>query len=59
MTMTLAVYRLNRETGARTLVRAKHTVQPARIPELGQKCPPYICPRCRSGAADQWPEEAP
>lgn len=51
--MTLAVYRLNRETGARACVRRKHTVQPARVPELSQKYPPCTCPRCRNKAADQ------
>lgn len=53
MAMTIGVYRLNAETGARTLVRAQHTVTPAKVPSLGQKYPPCICPRCSGRAADQ------
>lgn len=55
--MTIAVYRLNPETGARTCVRRKHTVRPARVPALGEKYPPCTCPRCRTTAADQSTEE--
>lgn len=48
--MTIEVYRINPRTGARTLVRSKHTVKPADVPEVGQKYPPCSCPRCTRSA---------
>ncbi|GAB2978952.1 hypothetical protein GCM10023080_050380 [Streptomyces pseudoechinosporeus] len=45
-TMTLTVYRINAETGARTLVRAQHTVKPATVPEVSSGYPACRCPRC-------------
>jgi hypothetical protein len=48
--MTIEVYKINPQTGARTPVRSKHTVKPADAPEVGQKYPPCSCPRCTSGA---------
>lgn len=33
--MTLEVYRINPQTGARTEVRRKHTVEPADVPDGG------------------------
>jgi hypothetical protein len=50
--MTLEVYRINPQTGARTQVRRKHTVKPAGAPDVGQKYPPCRCPRC-TGSADR------
>jgi hypothetical protein len=44
--MTIAVYRVNRETGARTQVREKHTVTPLEVPETTSALPPCTCPRC-------------
>ena len=50
MTMTIEVYRINPETGSRTPLRAKRTVKPANMPELGQKYPPCMCTRCVDSA---------
>lgn len=43
--MTLAVYRIDPQTGARTPVRSTHTVQPASVPDLSSQYPPCACPR--------------
>ncbi|MBW8738402.1 MAG: hypothetical protein JF621_15190 [Streptomyces turgidiscabies] len=43
--MTLSVYRVDPQTGARTLVRAEHTVQPSTVPDLSSGYPPCACPR--------------
>ncbi|WP_338896411.1 hypothetical protein WBG99_12545 [Streptomyces sp. TG1A-60] len=43
--MTLAVYKINPQTGARTLVRAEHTVKPSSVPDLSSEYPPCACPR--------------
>lgn len=45
--MTIAVYRIDPQTGARTLVRAEHTVQPSSVPDLSSGYPPCGCPRHR------------
>jgi hypothetical protein len=45
--MTIEVYRINPQTGIRTLVRPKHTVTPADEPEYSINCPPCACPRCK------------
>jgi hypothetical protein len=58
VTMTIEVYKINPQTGARSLVRARHTVKPADVPEAGQKYPPCTCPRCTDRAANQATEEA-
>ncbi|MFD4262187.1 hypothetical protein ACFWR9_32310 [Streptomyces sp. NPDC058534] len=58
MTMTIKVYRINPQTGARTWVRGKHTVRPAAAPELTGQYPPCICRRCTGRAADQPTEGA-
>lgn len=50
MAMTIEVYRVNPQTGARTVVRPLRTVEPADVPEVGQKYPPCTCPRCTDGA---------
>lgn len=44
--MTIEVYTINPQTGARTQVRKKHTVKPADVPEVGQKYPPCECQHC-------------
>lgn len=46
MTMTIAVYRINAETGARTDVQSTRTVQPAKVPEVSSGYPACACPRC-------------
>ncbi|MEU5087523.1 hypothetical protein [Streptomyces sp. NPDC021356] len=46
MAMTIAVYRVNPETGERTQVREKHTVKPLEVPEATSVLPPCSCPRC-------------
>lgn len=46
MGMTIAVYRVNADTGARTCVRRTRTVRPAKAPEVVHKYPPCACPRC-------------
>ncbi|MFI1162131.1 hypothetical protein ACH4UM_00625 [Streptomyces sp. NPDC020801] len=46
MTMTIAVYRINPETGARTVVREKRTVKPLEVPAATSALPPCSCPRC-------------
>ncbi|MCX4904596.1 hypothetical protein [Streptomyces sp. NBC_00878] len=43
--MTIAVYRIDPQTGARTLVRAEHTVTPSNVPDLSSGYPPCACPR--------------
>lgn len=45
--MTIAVYRIDPQTGAQTLVRAQHTVKPASVPDLSSEYPPCACPRHR------------
>lgn len=50
MTMTMAVYRINPETGARTEVRKRHIVKPVEAPETTFALPPCSCPRCIGGA---------
>lgn len=44
--MTLAVYTVNPTTGARTLVRAQHTVKPSKVPDYSSSYPPCACSRC-------------
>ncbi len=44
--MTIAVYHVNPETGARTQVREKCTVKPLEVPEMTSALPPCSCPRC-------------
>lgn len=44
--MTIRVYRVNPETGARTQVRSKHTVKPSGAPDFSGGYPPCTCPRC-------------
>jgi hypothetical protein len=44
--MTIAVYRIDPETGARTQVREKHTVKPVDVPDVTSALPPCTCPRC-------------
>lgn len=46
MGMTIAVYRVNPETGERTQLREKHTVKPLAVIEASSKLPPCSCPRC-------------
>ena len=46
--MTLEVYRINPQTGARTEVRRKHTVEPADVPDLSSGYPPCSCPHCKA-----------
>ncbi len=46
MGMTLAVYKINPETGARTQVRRRRTVRPAGQPDVSGRYPPCACPRC-------------
>lgn len=58
MAMTIEVYRINPQTGARTRVRQRHTVKPAAVPEFADKYPPCICPRCTGRAADRPTEGA-
>jgi hypothetical protein len=53
MPMTIEVYRVNPATGVRTCVRKRHAVKPAKIPTLGPKYPPCICPRYSDRAPDQ------
>jgi hypothetical protein len=48
--MTIEVYRINPQTGARTQVSRKRTVKPADAPEFSSEYPPCACPRC-SGSA--------
>jgi len=43
--MTLAVYRIDPQTGTRTLVRAERTVTPSNVPDLSSGYPPCACPR--------------
>ncbi|MFI1168307.1 hypothetical protein ACH4UM_33155 [Streptomyces sp. NPDC020801] len=50
MTMTIAVYRINPETGARTVVREKRTVKPLEVPEVSSALPPCSCPHCVGNA---------
>ncbi|MEV0642758.1 hypothetical protein AB0I77_49215 [Streptomyces sp. NPDC050619] len=45
--MTIEVYRINPQTGARTEVRSKHTVKPATVPDLSSGYPPCACPNCK------------
>ncbi|MFF3910130.1 hypothetical protein ACFYZJ_30085 [Streptomyces sp. NPDC001848] len=52
MSMTIAVYRINPETGARTPVRAKHTVKPVEVPDATSGLPPCTCPRCNGSAQE-------
>ncbi|MFG2882170.1 hypothetical protein ACGFYV_07565 [Streptomyces sp. NPDC048297] len=44
--MTIEVYRINPETGARTQVRGKHTVEPSEAPDFSSRYPMCECPRC-------------
>ncbi|MFI6248502.1 hypothetical protein [Streptomyces sp. NPDC051016] len=44
--MTIEVYKVNPETGTRTQVRRKHTVEPADVPDFFSGYPPCVCPRC-------------
>jgi hypothetical protein len=44
--MTIEVYKINPETGARTQVSRKRTVKPADAPEVAREYPPCACPRC-------------
>jgi hypothetical protein len=44
--MTIAVYRINPQTGVRTQVRGRRTVEPATTPDLTSGYPPCACPRC-------------
>ncbi|WP_078618289.1 MULTISPECIES: hypothetical protein [unclassified Streptomyces] len=46
MGMTIAVYRVNPETGERTQVREKRTVKPLAVIETSSKLPPCSCLRC-------------
>lgn len=46
MTMTLAVYRLDRQ-GNRHVVRKEHEVTPLKRPEFSSAWPPCRCPRHR------------
>ncbi|MET8562025.1 hypothetical protein ABZV75_16070 [Streptomyces flaveolus] len=46
MSMTIAVYRINPETGARTQVREKHTVKPLEVPDATSALQPCSCPCC-------------
>lgn len=48
--MTIEVYRINPETGARTQVIERHTVRPSDAPEIGQTYPRCACPRCKNNA---------
>lgn len=50
--MTIAVYRIDRETGARTTVRERVTVvgSPAAVFAVDTTFPPCQCPRCRPRA---------
>jgi hypothetical protein len=43
--MTIAVYRIDPQTGARTVVRAEHTVKPSSVPDFSSQYPPCACPR--------------
>jgi hypothetical protein len=45
--MTIEVYRINPQTGARTQVRSKHTVKPAKVPDYSSSYPPCACPNCK------------
>jgi hypothetical protein len=47
--MTIAVYRINPETGERTQLREKHTVKPLAVIETDSRLPPCSCPRCVGG----------
>lgn len=47
--MTIAVYRLNRETGVRTPVRERYSVKPLDAPEVGRSRLTCACPRCEGG----------
>ncbi|MGW3949646.1 hypothetical protein ACWEKM_01430 [Streptomyces sp. NPDC004752] len=49
--MTLEVYRINPQTGARTQVRSKHTVKPASVPDFFSGYPPCSCPRCEGNGS--------
>jgi hypothetical protein len=51
--MTIQVYRIDRKTGVRTLVRRKRTVEPAAWPELFSRYPPCVCPRCSGRTTDR------
>ncbi|MEU9402960.1 hypothetical protein [Streptomyces sp. SID4985] len=43
--LTIKVYRVNPETGQRTVVRPTRHVQPARDIPFSQSFPPCACPR--------------
>ena len=49
MTMTIAVYRIDRESGTRTPVREKYTVEAPDVPEGLPAPPPCACARCTEG----------
>jgi hypothetical protein len=51
--MTIAVYRVNRETGERTDIRPRHTVRPLNAPEVSRRWPDCTCQRCLNSRAAQ------
>ncbi|MFF7980128.1 hypothetical protein ACFZDK_13505 [Streptomyces sp. NPDC007901] len=49
--MTIEVYRVNPETGTRTQVCRKHTVEPAEVLDFSSGYPPCACPRCTAAGS--------
>jgi hypothetical protein len=48
MGMTIAVYRINPQTGERTVLRKRYSVRPAALPApTGIKLPPCSCELCQ------------
>lgn len=52
--MTLAVYRINPETGARIQVRTQRTVRTPNAPEFINRYSPCICPHCMRKSTNDW-----
>lgn len=51
--MTIAVYKINRATGERTVIRPRRTVKPREFPELSSEWPKCTCLLCHNSRTEQ------
>jgi hypothetical protein len=51
--MTIAVYKINRDTGKRTDIRPRQTVKPQERPALSTQWPDCTCQRCLNSRTAQ------